>query len=66
VWKHFEDCGTIDGVRLIRDKKTCLGKGFGYVTFQVGLLRCPVQTFVCLLKMLGLYLLGQNCLHLTF
>lgn len=35
VRKHFEDCGDIRNVRLIRDKKTCLGKGFGYVNFQV-------------------------------
>ncbi|KAH3844413.1 hypothetical protein DPMN_086671 [Dreissena polymorpha] len=35
VRKHFEDCGDIRNVRLIRDKKTCLGKGFGYVNFEV-------------------------------
>ncbi|XP_052777851.1 RNA-binding motif protein, X-linked 2-like [Mya arenaria] len=34
VRNHFEDCGKITNVRLIRDKKTCIGKGFGYVTFE--------------------------------
>jgi nucleolar protein 12 len=33
--KHFESCGPVQSVRLIRDKKTNLGKGFGYVKFEV-------------------------------
>jgi len=33
---HFSDCGQIDNVRIIRDKKTNIGKGFGYVTFHDG------------------------------
>lgn len=33
VWKAFEGCGSITNVRIIRDKATNLGKGFGYVTF---------------------------------
>ncbi|XP_073446966.1 RNA-binding protein 34 [Dendrobates tinctorius] len=32
--QHFSDCGTIEGVRIIRDKSTGIGKGFGYVFFQ--------------------------------
>ncbi|XP_069604456.1 RNA-binding protein 34-like [Ranitomeya imitator] len=32
--QHFSDCGTIEGVRIIRDKSTGIGKGFGYVLFQ--------------------------------
>jgi nucleolar protein 12 len=35
VWSHFEDCGEIENVRLIRDNKTGTGKGIGYVQFQV-------------------------------
>ncbi|XP_046577604.1 RNA-binding protein 34-like [Haliotis rubra] len=33
VWKHFEPCGSIENVRVIRDRQTGLGKGFGYVLF---------------------------------
>ncbi|CDH52915.1 nucleolar protein [Lichtheimia corymbifera JMRC:FSU:9682] len=33
LWKFFADCGAIDNVRLIRDKKTNIGKGIGYVQF---------------------------------
>ena len=33
--EHFAECGTVDNVRLIRDKKTGIGKGIGYVSFQV-------------------------------
>uniref|UniRef100_A0A3P9I5C8 RNA binding motif protein 34 n=1 Tax=Oryzias latipes TaxID=8090 RepID=A0A3P9I5C8_ORYLA len=32
--KHFETCGTVEGVRLVRDKDSGLGKGFGYVLFE--------------------------------
>ncbi|PIO39642.1 hypothetical protein AB205_0102310 [Aquarana catesbeiana] len=31
---HFSECGTIEAVRIIRDQKTGIGKGFGYVLFQ--------------------------------
>ncbi|ODV90968.1 hypothetical protein CANCADRAFT_25455 [Tortispora caseinolytica NRRL Y-17796] len=33
VYKHFQKCGNIEYVRLIRDSTTNLGKGFGYVQF---------------------------------
>ncbi|XP_033624465.1 RNA-binding protein 34-like [Asterias rubens] len=33
VREHFEECGTVENVRIIRDAKTGLGKGFGYVLF---------------------------------
>ncbi|KAK3580373.1 hypothetical protein CHS0354_001488 [Potamilus streckersoni] len=31
---HFHDCGKIENVRVIRDRKTGLGKGFCYVLFH--------------------------------
>jgi nucleolar protein 12 len=34
VRKHFETCGGIEAVRIVRDKETNLGKGFGYVLFE--------------------------------
>ncbi|XP_046332333.2 RNA-binding protein 34-like [Haliotis rufescens] len=33
MWSHFEPCGAIENVRIIRDRQTGLGKGFGYVLF---------------------------------
>jgi len=35
VWNTFERCGEIEFVRIVRDKKTNVGKGFGYVQFKV-------------------------------
>lgn len=34
LWDFFKDSGDIENVRIIRDRKTNLGKGFAYVTFQ--------------------------------
>lgn len=34
VWMLFGSCGAITSVRIIRDKVTGSGKGFGYVTFK--------------------------------
>ncbi|GJJ78245.1 nucleolar protein 12 [Entomortierella parvispora] len=34
LWNFFKDSGDIENVRIIRDKKTNLGKGFAYVQFQ--------------------------------
>ncbi|XP_071359263.1 RNA-binding protein 34 isoform X2 [Trachinotus anak] len=32
--RHFEACGTVEAVRLVRDQNSGLGKGFGYVLFE--------------------------------
>ncbi|XP_054265221.1 RNA-binding protein 34-like [Macrosteles quadrilineatus] len=34
LWSAFEDCGCIESVRVVRDIKTGIGKGFGYVNFK--------------------------------
>jgi len=33
--EQFAICGEIENVRIVRDKKFRLGKGFGYVLFKV-------------------------------
>lgn len=33
LWKHFSTCGEVEYVRIVRDSKTNVGKGFGYVQF---------------------------------
>ncbi|XP_035515573.1 RNA-binding protein 34 [Morone saxatilis] len=32
--QHFEQCGAVEAVRLVRDQNSGLGKGFGYVLFK--------------------------------
>ena len=34
LFEHFKECGEIENVRLIRDNKTGIGKGIGYVAFK--------------------------------
>ena len=34
IREHFTQCGEVDDVRLIRDKSSGIGKGFGYVRFK--------------------------------
>uniref|UniRef100_A0A8D0KND1 RNA-binding protein 34 n=1 Tax=Salvator merianae TaxID=96440 RepID=A0A8D0KND1_SALMN len=34
VRNHFSECGNVMGVRIIRDRNTGIGKGFGYVLFE--------------------------------
>lgn len=34
LWLHFKDCGEIEYVRLVRDAKTNMGKGFAYIQFK--------------------------------
>jgi nucleolar protein 12 len=33
LWVHLAKCGTIESVRVVRDAKTRVGKGFAYVQF---------------------------------
>lgn len=34
VRNHFSDCGNVVSVRIVRDRNTGIGKGFGYVLFE--------------------------------
>ncbi|XP_048452502.1 RNA-binding protein 34 isoform X2 [Rhincodon typus] len=34
VREHFSECGAIESVRIVRDRESGMGKGFGYVLFQ--------------------------------
>uniref|UniRef100_G3N7R3 RNA binding motif protein 34 n=1 Tax=Gasterosteus aculeatus aculeatus TaxID=481459 RepID=G3N7R3_GASAC len=34
IRQHFEDCGKVEAVRLVRDQDSGFGKGFGYVLFE--------------------------------
>ncbi|KAJ3157397.1 RNA-binding protein 34 [Geranomyces michiganensis] len=34
VWEFFAQCGDVEGVRIVRDKATNVGKGIGYVLFK--------------------------------
>ncbi|TPX57264.1 hypothetical protein PhCBS80983_g03932 [Powellomyces hirtus] len=34
VWEFFAQCGDVEGVRVVRDKATNVGKGIGYVLFK--------------------------------
>ncbi|CAH1792610.1 unnamed protein product [Owenia fusiformis] len=32
--EHFDECGDVESVRLVRDAKSGMGKGFGYILFK--------------------------------
>nr|XP_023018728.1 RNA-binding protein 34 [Leptinotarsa decemlineata] len=34
LWKLFETCGPISHVRIVRDSRTGMGKGFAYINFK--------------------------------
>ncbi|GAM91510.1 hypothetical protein ANO11243_095620 [Dothideomycetidae sp. 11243] len=34
LWRTFSKCGTVESVRVVRDAKTRVGKGFAYVQFS--------------------------------
>lgn len=39
LWREFGKCGTVESVRVVRDSKTRVGKGFAYVQFTVSIKR---------------------------
>lgn len=56
LWREFSRAGVIESVRVVRDGKTRVGKGFAYVQFKV-------NTFKVQLSMAPLipYTTGRNC-----
>ena len=52
VRQQFSVCGTITNVRVIRDRTTGAGKGFGYVTFMVTLRHSEIHHFLSVLLLL--------------
>ncbi|XP_023838306.1 RNA-binding protein 34 [Salvelinus sp. IW2-2015] len=52
--QHFEECGKVEGVRLVRDKTSGMGKGFGYILFQ------SIDAVQLALKLDGSTLLGRS------
>jgi nucleolar protein 12 len=45
LWRHFEKCGKVESVRIVRDAKTNVGKGFAYVQFEVLHRLCLFEPF---------------------
>ena len=39
LWRQFKTAGAVESVRVVRDSKTRVGKGFAYVQFEVSLLK---------------------------
>lgn len=40
LWRQFGKAGKVESVRVVRDEKTRVGKGFAYVQFEVGIFLC--------------------------
>ena len=51
LWRHFGNVGVVESVRVVRDAKTRVGKGFAYVQFLVSHQR-NVLVFPCALLIL--------------
>ncbi|XP_066503859.1 RNA-binding protein 34 isoform X2 [Hoplias malabaricus] len=52
--QHFEECGKVEAVRLVRDRNSGVGKGFGYVLFE------NTDSVMLALKMNGSLLLDRK------
>lgn len=43
LWREFSKLGTVESVRVVRDPKTRVGKGFAYVQFKVRFLQIRIK-----------------------
>lgn len=49
LWRQFGKAGAVESVRVVRDEKTRVGKGFAYVQFKVsGYCYSDIESFACL------------------
>jgi hypothetical protein len=64
IRKHFEaEVGDIEYVRIIRDPKYKVCKGFGYIKFTVSsVLSCDINSLVCSCVLKYLLLFEVMCL----
>ena len=45
LWRQFGKAGTVESVRVVRDEKTRVGKGFAYVQFHVSTILDQIRCF---------------------
>jgi len=50
VRQHFSVCGAVTNVRVVHDRKTGAGKGFGYITFVVMCVELFCRCSLCISK----------------
>lgn len=50
LWRTFGKNGKVENVRVVRDPKTRVGKGFAYVQFYVSLLHCSSTSSISYIK----------------
>lgn len=53
LWRTFSKTGKVENVRVVRDPKTRVGKGFAYVQFYVSSIQLPKPTTAHLTTMPG-------------
>ena len=56
LWRQFGKVGTVESVRVVRDKTTRVGKGFAYVQFKV----CQDNQFMTDSQLMS-FVTGYNC-----
>lgn len=46
LWRQFQQAGAVESVRVVRDPKTRVGKGFAYVQFKVRVIKYTNQSIL--------------------